>query len=141
MSALLLDVRLGHNLSGEVEPLAEVVETLGGEGVVVVLPREAGLDVAAGVKRLHCKVLDIYSLRHREVVLTSLDDIEVLGVDVAVLGKVEVLLRNEYALCGDRVSAYPYMQPDAARECIFCHSHGASGEYTNRGRGTCGKKS
>jgi hypothetical protein len=36
--ALLLDVRLGHNLSGEVEPLAEVVETLRGEGVVVVLP-------------------------------------------------------------------------------------------------------
>jgi hypothetical protein len=36
--ALLLDVGLGHNLSREVEPLAEVVETLGGEGVVVVLP-------------------------------------------------------------------------------------------------------
>jgi hypothetical protein len=36
--ALLLDVRLGHNLSGEMEPLAEVVKTLGGQGVVVVLP-------------------------------------------------------------------------------------------------------
>ena len=36
--ALLLDVGLGNNLGGEVEPLAEVVETLRGEGVVVVLP-------------------------------------------------------------------------------------------------------
>jgi hypothetical protein len=36
--ALLLDVRLGHNLGREVEPLTEVVETLRGEGVVVVLP-------------------------------------------------------------------------------------------------------
>jgi hypothetical protein len=36
--ALLLDVRLGHNLGWEVKPLAEVVETLRGEGVVVVLP-------------------------------------------------------------------------------------------------------
>lgn len=38
---------LGHNLSGKVEPFAEVVEALGGEGVVVVLPREASLEVAA----------------------------------------------------------------------------------------------
>lgn len=52
MGTLLLDVGGGNNLSGEVEPLAEVVKTLGGEGVVVVLPRELGLDVAAGVKRL-----------------------------------------------------------------------------------------
>jgi hypothetical protein len=40
------------------EPLAEVVETLGGEGVVVVLPREAGLDVAAGGQRLACAELE-----------------------------------------------------------------------------------
>lgn len=52
MRALLLDVRLGHDLSGEVEPFAEIVETLGGEGVVVVLPGEAGLEVAAGGQRL-----------------------------------------------------------------------------------------
>ena len=52
MGTLLLDVGGGDNLSGEVEPLAEVVQTLGGEGVVVVLPREAGLDETAGVKRL-----------------------------------------------------------------------------------------
>lgn len=47
MRALLLDVRLGDNLGGEVEPFAEVVETLRGEGVVVPLPRELGLEVAA----------------------------------------------------------------------------------------------
>lgn len=52
MGTLLLDVGGGDNLSGEVEPLAQVVQTLGGEGVVVVLPREAGLDETAGVKRL-----------------------------------------------------------------------------------------
>lgn len=52
VGALLLDVGGGDNLGGEVQPLAEVVQTLGGEGVVVVLPRELGLDVAAGVQRL-----------------------------------------------------------------------------------------
>lgn len=36
--ALLLDVCLGHNLGREVEPFTEVVETLGGQGVVVPLP-------------------------------------------------------------------------------------------------------
>ena len=52
MGTLLLDVGGGDNLGGEVEPLAEVVKTLGGESVVVVLPRELGLDVAARVQRL-----------------------------------------------------------------------------------------
>lgn len=33
--SLLLDVGGGDDLGGEVEPLAQVVETLGGEGVVV----------------------------------------------------------------------------------------------------------
>lgn len=81
VGALLLDVRRGNNLGGEVQPLAEVVETLGGQGVVVVLPGELGLDIAAGGERL-----------------ASLDDKEVLGVDVGVLGEVEVLLRDEHAL-------------------------------------------
>ena len=72
---LLLDVGGRDDLSGKVEPFAEVVKTLywfvrgypfsycnfvfvarktylGGEGVVVVLPRELGLDVATGVQRL-----------------------------------------------------------------------------------------
>ncbi len=47
MRPLLLDVGSRDNLGGQVKPLPEVVETLGGEGVVVVLPRELGLDVAA----------------------------------------------------------------------------------------------
>lgn len=81
MRALLLDVRRGHDLGGQVEPLAQVVETLGGEGVVVVLPRELGLDVAARGERL-----------------AGLDHVEVLGVDVVVLGEVEVLLGDEYTL-------------------------------------------
>lgn len=79
--ALLLDVGGGHNLSGEMEPFAKVVETLGGQGVVVVLPRELGLDIAAGGKRL-----------------ASLDDEQVLGVDIGVLGEVEVLGGDEHAL-------------------------------------------
>jgi len=68
--------------------------------------------------------------------LTSLDDEKVLGVDVSVLGKVKVLLCDENALCGDRVSAYPCMQQ--SREIVhLCHSHGPStGWDTNLGRGT-----
>lgn len=52
MRALLLDVRLGHDLGGEVEPFAEVVETFGGQGVVVPLPAELGLEEAARGQRL-----------------------------------------------------------------------------------------
>ena len=81
MRSLLLDVCGGNDLGGEVKPFAEVVETLGGEGVVVVLPGELSLDVAAGVQRLE-----------------RLDNEKVLGVDIGVLGKVEVLLRDQHAL-------------------------------------------
>jgi hypothetical protein len=35
------------------KPLAEVVEALGCQGIVVVLPGEAGLDVTFGSERLH----------------------------------------------------------------------------------------
>jgi len=38
MRSLLLDMRGRDDLSGKVKPLAEVVEALWGEGVVVVLP-------------------------------------------------------------------------------------------------------
>jgi hypothetical protein len=38
MAALLLDVGGRDDLSGQVQPFAQVVETLGGESVVVVLP-------------------------------------------------------------------------------------------------------
>ena len=51
--ALLLDVRLRHDLGRQVQPLAQVVEALGRERVVVPLPRELRLDVAAGVEGLH----------------------------------------------------------------------------------------
>ncbi len=81
VGALLLDVRGGNNLGGEVKPFAEVVETLGGQGVVVVLPRELGLDIAA-----------------RGEGLASLDNEQVLDVDIGVLGEVEVLGGDEHAL-------------------------------------------
>jgi hypothetical protein len=62
--------------------------------------------------------------QERAGLLTSLDDKKVLGVDVSVLGEVEVLLCDENALCGDRVSACPYMQQ--SREIVqSCHSHGS----------------
>jgi hypothetical protein len=50
--ALLLDVRLRHDLGREVQPFTEILETLGGEGIVVPLPGELGLDVAARVEGL-----------------------------------------------------------------------------------------
>jgi len=81
MRSLLLDVRSWDDLSGQVEPLAEVVKTLRSESVVVVLPRELSLDIAAGCERL-----------------AGLDDVEVLGVNVVVLGKVVVLLCDEHTL-------------------------------------------
>lgn len=81
MRSLLLDVRGWHNLSWQMKPFPEVVETLRCESVVVVLPRELSLNVAAGSKRL-----------------ASLDNVKVLGVDVVVLWEVVVLLRNEHTL-------------------------------------------
>ena len=48
MRALLFDVSCGDDLSWQVEPFSEVFETFGGQGVVVVLPGEPGLEVAAG---------------------------------------------------------------------------------------------
>lgn len=77
-----LHVGLGHDLRGQVEELAEVGETLVGEGVVVVLPGELGLDVALGGERLH-----------------GLDHLEVSdGGEVRVRGAVEVLGRDEDTL-------------------------------------------
>lgn len=81
MAALLLHVRLRHDLRRQVQPLPQVVEALGSQGVVVPLPAELGLEEAARGERL-----------------AGLDDIEVLGVDFVVLGEVEVLLRDEHAL-------------------------------------------
>lgn len=68
-------VGLGDNLGGQVQVLAQVVQTLGGEGVVVPLPRELGLDVSLGGKGLH-----------------GLDDLEVSDSgNLGVLREVEVL--------------------------------------------------
>ena len=73
---------LGHDLSREVEPFTEVVETLRCKGVVVPLPRELSLEVAPGGERL-----------------AGLDHEKVLGVDFTLRWEVEVFLRNENALC------------------------------------------
>ena len=81
MRSLLLDVRSWDDLSGEMKPFAEVVETLRGESVVVVLPRELSLDVTTGGERL-----------------AGLDDEKVLGVNVVVLWEVVVLLRDKHTL-------------------------------------------
>lgn len=81
MRALLLDVGLGHDLSRQVQPLAEVVEALRCQSVVVPLPAELGLEEPTRSQRL-----------------AGLDDVEVLGVDFGMLGKVEVLFCDEHAL-------------------------------------------
>lgn len=71
----------GDDVLGEVEPLTEELNTIVGECVVVVLPRELGLDVALGVQGLH-----------------GLNDVEVLDGDSLVLLLVEVLLSNANTL-------------------------------------------
>jgi hypothetical protein len=81
MGTLLLDVGGRNDLSWKMKPLAEILKTLWGQSIVVVLPGELGLDIAAGGEGL-----------------ASLDDIEVLGVDVVVLWEVVVLLGDEDTL-------------------------------------------
>ena len=81
MAGLLLDVGGWDNLSWEMEPLAEVVNSRVGQGVVVILPGELGLDVSSRVEGLE-----------------GLDDKKVSGVNVLVLWEVEVLLGDENTL-------------------------------------------
>lgn len=81
MGSLLLDVSGRNDFSGKVKPFAKVVQTLGSESVVVVLPGELSLDVAAGSEGL-----------------AGLDDVEVLRVNVVVLREVVVLLGDEDTL-------------------------------------------
>jgi hypothetical protein len=76
-----LHVGLGNNLGRNVEVFSEVGETLIGEGVVVPLPRELGLDESLGGEGLH-----------------GLDNLEVSDGHVGVLGSVEVLGSNEDTL-------------------------------------------
>lgn len=72
---------LGNNLGRNVEVFSEVGESLIGEGVVVPLPRELGLDESLGSEGLH-----------------GLDDFEVSDGHVGVLGSVKVLGSNEDTL-------------------------------------------
>ena len=62
-------------------PLAEVLNTLGGENVVVPLPRELGLHVALGSEALQ-----------------SLDHLEVGDVKLFVLRRIVVLLGDQNTL-------------------------------------------
>lgn len=64
------------------EVLTQVLDTLVSEGVVVVLPRELGLNVTLRGKGLQ-----------------GLDDVQVLGVNLLVLWLVEVLLGDGNTLC------------------------------------------
>lgn len=66
----------------DMQVLSQVLNTLIGESVVVVLPRELSLDVTLRGQRLE-----------------SLDNVQVLGVNLLVLGLVEVLLGNNNTLC------------------------------------------
>jgi hypothetical protein len=68
----------GEDLRGQVKVLTQVLNTLIGQGVVVVLPRELGLDVLLGVQGLE-----------------SLDDLQVGDINLVVLGGVEVLLGDQ----------------------------------------------
>ena len=46
-------MRLRHDLAREMQPFAQVGESFIGQGVVVPLPRELGLDVTFGSEGLH----------------------------------------------------------------------------------------
>lgn len=65
----------------EYSPLAEELNALGGEGVVVVLPRELGLDEALGGEALQ-----------------GLDHLEVGHIELFVLGRIVVLFGDQNAL-------------------------------------------
>jgi len=71
----------GNNTAGKTQPVSEVLNTRVGESVVVVLPRESGLNEALGGQRLK-----------------SLDDVKVSGVNFLVDSLVVVLLGNNNTL-------------------------------------------
>ena len=48
MRALLFDVRRRDDFGRQVKPFAKIVEALGCEGVIVVLPGELCLEITAG---------------------------------------------------------------------------------------------
>lgn len=59
-----------------------MLKTLVGQGVVVVLPRELGLDETAGCEGLH-----------------GLDDFEIWHFEVVVFWGIVILLGDHHALC------------------------------------------
>lgn len=63
-------------------PFTEVFNTFRGEGVVVILPRELGLDEALG-----CQALE------------GLDNFEVWNVEIFMFREIVVLFGNQYSLC------------------------------------------
>ena len=72
------------------------------QGVVVVLPRETGLDVAARLKGL-ASLDDLFSKIRQKTWRGKLREneaayVEVLGVNLAMLRHVEVLLGHEHTL-------------------------------------------
>ncbi len=71
----------GNDTVGETQPVSKVLNTRVGESVVVVLPRESGLNEALGGQRLK-----------------SLDDVKVSGVNFLVDSLVVVLLGNNNTL-------------------------------------------
>ena len=87
------------DLCGKMQPLAEIVEPFGCEGVVVPLPGELGLEVAARGKGL-AGLDDLFGgLLGEEIGMGSGTDIEVFGVDFVVFGEVVVFFGDEYTLC------------------------------------------
>jgi hypothetical protein len=68
------------------EELAKVVDSLVGEGIVVVLPRELSLDITTGGQGLH-----------------SLDDLKVRDINFSVLGKVVVLGGDQDTICSREI--------------------------------------
>ena len=62
-------------------PFTEVFDTLGGDSVVIVLPRELGLDETLG-----CQTLE------------GLDNFKVRNVEIFMFGEVVVLLGNQHSL-------------------------------------------
>lgn len=86
-----IKVGIKHDIKYEYDyaPFAEILQTLIGEGVVVILPRELGLDIALGCKALH-----------------GLDHLQVGDIEVIVLGGIVILLGDQYTLCDVSVKIY-----------------------------------
>ena len=102
MGALLLDVGRWNDFGGQVEPFTEVVKPFGCEGVIVVLPGELGLKIAArgqrlaGFDNLCGRDGSQWVKMYQGICLSTYE--EILRVDVAVLGEVGVLLGHEDTL-------------------------------------------